>query len=275
MLVARPVSWHNISVLRQGVITEYDPGRGVSISTLAFEYPRGFQVTEHAHGSDQLIYAIHGVMEVSAGPGMWLIPSHFGMWVPARTFHSIKMPGAVSMRTLYMRRGLASELPAKCRVLHITPFLRELIVETVRLKELRVRNHLHCALRDVLLSHLETASPVPISLTLPQDRRARIVADTVMRNPGERQSLETMCRSAGASVRTIQRVFRREVGSDFEFWRRQVRLMRAVELLVSGHSVKEVGFALGYRQPTAFVEMFRGILGTTPGAWIKALHGLS
>jgi AraC-like DNA-binding protein len=262
-------------VLRQGVITEYDPGRGVSISTLAYEYPRGFQVTEHAHGSDQLIYAIRGVMEVSAGPGMWLIPPHFGMWVPARTFHSIKMPGAVSMRTLYMRRGLASGLPATCTVFHITPLLRELIVETVRLKELRMRDHLHCSLRDVLLSHLETASPVPISLTLPQDRRARIVADTVMRNPGGRQSLETVCGSAGASVRTIQRVFRREVGSDFEFWRRQVRLMRAVELLVSGHSVKEVGFALGYRQPTAFVEMFRGILGTTPGAWIKALQRLS
>jgi hypothetical protein len=81
---------HNISVLRQGFITEYDPGRGVSISTLAYEYPRGFQVPEHAHGSDQLVYAIRGVMEVSAGPSMWLIPPHFGMWIPARTFHSIK-----------------------------------------------------------------------------------------------------------------------------------------------------------------------------------------
>jgi len=160
-------------------------------------------------------------------------------------------------------------------VFHITPLLRELIVETVRIKELRMRDRLHCALRDLLLSQLETASPMPISLTLPQDRRARAVADTVMRNPGERQSLATMCGSVSASVRTIQRVFRREVGSDFEFWRRQVRLMKAVELLVSGHSVKEVGFALGYRQPTAFVEMFRGILGTTPGAWIKALQRLN
>ena len=266
---------HNISVLRQRLITEYDPGRGVSISTLAYEYPRGFQVPEHAHGSDQLVYAIRGVMELSAGPGIWLIPPHFGMWIPVRTFHSIKMPGAVSMRTLYMRRGLASRSPTTCTVFHITPLLRELIVETVRIKELRMRNRLHCALRDLLVSQLETASPLPISLTLPQDSRARAVADAVIRNPGERQSLATMCGSASASVRTIQRVFRREVGSDFQFWRRQVRLMKAVELLVSGHSVKEVGFALGYRQPTPFVEMFRGILGTTPGAWIKALRRLN
>jgi AraC-like DNA-binding protein len=51
--------------------------------------------------------------------------------------------------------------------------------------------------------------------------------------------------------------------------------MKAIELLVSGQSVKEVGFALGYRQPTAFVEMFRGILGTTPGAWIHSMQLLA
>jgi len=258
--------------LRHGFITDYDPGHGVSISTLAYEYARGFHVPEHAHGSDQLIYAVRGVMQVSAGPGVWLIPPHFGVWIPARTSHSIQMPGSVAMRTLYMRCGLAARLPAVCTVLHITPLLRELIVEAVRVKQLRMRDRLHCALRDLLLSQLETASPMPISLTLPQDRRARAVADRVMRNPGERQSLAAMCGTVSASVRTMQRVFHREVGSDFEFWRRQVRLMKAIELLVSGHSVKEVGFALGYRQPTAFVEMFRGILGTTPGAWIKALQ---
>jgi AraC-like DNA-binding protein/mannose-6-phosphate isomerase-like protein (cupin superfamily) len=266
---------HNISALRQGFITQYDPGRGVLISTLAYEYPRGFRVHEHSHGSDQLIYAISGVMEVSADQSVWLIPPHFAIWIPARTTHTIKMPGAVSMRTLYMRCGLAAGLPPTCTVFHVTPLLRELIVETVRLKELRIRDRLHCALRDLLVSQLETASPMPTSVTRPKDPRARAIADTVIGNPAERQSLAAMCASAGASVRTIQRVFRREVGSDFESWRRQVRLVKAVELLVSGRSVKEASFALGYRQPTAFVEMFRGVLGATPGAWIQALQRLN
>src|SRR4051795_5541333 len=98
------------------------------------------------HGSDQIIYAIGGVMEVSAGQSVWLIPPHFAIWIPARTSHSIKMPGDVSMRTLYMRCGLATGLPPACTVRHVTPLLRELIVETVRIKELRIRNRLHCAL---------------------------------------------------------------------------------------------------------------------------------
>lgn len=261
--------------MRHGYITEYDPRPGVAISTLGYEYPRRFEVKEHAHGSDQLIYAIRGVMQVTAGAGVWLIPPHFGLWIPARTYHAIRMPEAVSMRTLYMRRGVVTRLPQSCTILHVTPLLRELIVEAVRLKELRVRQKLHCALRDVLVSQLQSASAMPTSVTFPQDRRARAIAEAVMKNPAERRSLATLCESAGTSVRTIQRVFRREAGSDFEFWRRQVRLMKAVELLVAGHSVKETSFALGYRQPTAFVEMFRGILGTTPGAWIQALQRLN
>lgn len=245
------------------------------ISTLAYEYPRGYLVPPHAHGSHQLIYAVGGVMEVSAGDSVWLIPPYFALWVPARTVHSIKMPEAVSMRTLYMRRGPGSALSPSCTVFHVSPLLRELILETVRLKNLRMRDRLHCALRDLLVSQLRAAPPMPTSITLPTDPRARVIAGTVIGNPAARLSLAAMCGSAGASVRTIERIFRREVGTDFEFWRRQVRLMKAIEFLVSGHSVKETSAALGYRQPTAFVEMFRGVLGTTPGAWVQTLNRLN
>jgi AraC-like DNA-binding protein len=76
-------------------------------------------------------------------------------------------------------------------------------------------------------------------------------------------------------VRTLERIFRREVGAGFEGWRRQARLMRAIELLVSGHSVKEVSFAVGYQHPSAFVALFRETFGTTPKAWISALKRLN
>src|SRR5271165_1946284 len=105
---------------QDAVLRDYDPKRGVSVATLAYEYNAGFEVPEHAHGSDQLIYAISGVMEVSSGQSMWLIPPHFALWIPARTFHRIHMPGAVSMRTLYFRPGLVSRLSPGCAVLHVT-----------------------------------------------------------------------------------------------------------------------------------------------------------
>jgi len=269
--VVKPVMRHNISLMRHGFTGCYDPKPGTSISTLAYEYPPAFQVPEHAHGADQVIYATHGVMEVSAGQSFWLIPPQFAIWIPARTMHRIRMPAAVSMRTLYLRRGLARRLPPTCTVLHVTPLLRELILEAVRLGQLRTRSHLHCALRDLIVVHLGNASSVPTWLTLPGDSRALAVAEGWIANQAHNPSLASLCARAGASVRTIERVFRQEVGADFTTWRRQARLMKAVELLAGGSSVKQVAFAIGYQQPSAFVEMFRRTFGTTPKAWAAAL----
>jgi hypothetical protein len=112
---------------------QYDPKTGVSVSTLAYEYSAGHSVPEHAHGSDQLIYATRGVMEISAGQNLWLTPPHLAVWIPAGTRHRIRMPGAVSMRTLYLRRGILPRAPQTCTVLYISTLFRELVVEAVRM----------------------------------------------------------------------------------------------------------------------------------------------
>ncbi len=266
---------HNISLLRQSeVLTEYDPKRGVSVATLAYEYPSRSRVPEHAHGSDQLIYAISGLMEVSSGQSMWLIPPHFALWIPARTQHRIHMPGPVAMRTLYLRRDLAARLEPRCAVLHVTPLLRELIVEAVSVGQLRMRNHYECALRDLLIRQIQKASPIPTFVTLPREERALAVAQAILRNPAESKSMAVLCSEAGVGVRTIERAFHKDVGISFELWRRQVRLTKAVELLVSGCSIKEVAYRVGYCQSSAFVEMFRRTFGTTPKAWVLALETL-
>jgi AraC-like DNA-binding protein len=256
---------------RDSLLTGYDPKPGVSISTLAYEYPAGFKVPEHAHASGQLIYAIRGVMEIASGQGFWLIPPHFAVWIPARIPHHIRMPREVSMRTLYLRTALVTRLPRACTVLTISPLLRELIVEAVAIGQLRASNPLHRALRDLILSHLRTAAPVPSFVTLPKDQRALLVARTVMGNLRACGSFQVLCEQAGASPRTVERLFRREVGLSFESWRSQFRLMKAIELLAGGSPVKEVAYELGYRQPSAFVEVFRRTLGTTPKAWASAL----
>jgi AraC-like DNA-binding protein len=238
-------------LLRQEkILTEYDPKPGVAVATLAYEYPREFDVSEHAHGSDQLIYATSGLMEVFDDRSTWLIPPQFALWIPAGHFHRIHMPVPVSMRTLYLRTGLTTRPEPGCAVLHITPLLQELILETVRVRQLRVRNRYECALRDLLIFQLQIASPLPTFVTLPRDPRALCVAQAVLRNLAVPKTMLTLCAEAGVSGRTIERIFSKEVGFNFESWRRQVRLTRAVELLVSGCSIKEITYKVGYCQPS-------------------------
>jgi len=254
------------------MVNQYDPRPGVMISTLAYEYPATYNVPEHAHNSDQLIYATRGVMEVAAGQSLWLTPPHLALWIPARTKHRIRMSGAVSMRTLYLRRGLVPRAPEVCTVLYVSPLFRELVLEAVRIGQLQMKNYLHCGLRDLIIFELQNAAPVPMSVALPEDSRALGVAQSFMANQADAPSLDELCRRVGVSVRTIQRAFRKEVGTSFEFWRRQARLMKGIELLVEGRSVKAIAAEVGHRQTSAFVGLFRQTFGMTPKAWASALR---
>jgi len=166
---------------------------------------------------------------------------------------------------------LSARSEPRCAVLHVSPLLRELIVEAVRAGQLRMRDRYESALRDLLIAQIQRATPIPTFVTLPREERALAVAQAILRNPAESQTMAALCAKAGVSVRTLQRTFRSEIGSSFESWRRQVRLMKAVELLVAGCSIKEVAYRVGYCQSSAFVEMFRRTFGVTPKAWISAL----
>lgn len=259
---------------RAPILRDFDPGRGISIATLAYEYPAGFLVSEHAHGSDQFIYATSGVMEVHSDRSVWLIPPSFALWVPSGNHHRIRMPAMVSMRTLYIRPGLVRRADPGCAVLSVSPLLRELVLETVRMGRLRLRNREHCTLCDLTTLHIVRANPIPTEIRMPRDPRALNAATRILSSLAESPSLQAVCKEAGVSTRTLQRLFRNDVGIDADSWRQQVRLTRAAELLVSGSSVKQVAFSVGYNQPSAFVAAFRRVFGVTPKIWTESVRGM-
>lgn len=135
-----------------------------------------------------------------------------------------------------------------------------------------MRDRYECALCDLLIRQLQKASPLPTCVTMPREKGALAVAQAILRNPAESKPMAALCLDAGVSVRTIERLFCKDVGVSFESWRRQVRLTKAIELLVSGYSIKEVAYKVGYSQPSAFVQIFRRTFGTTPKGWISALQ---
>jgi len=72
---------------------------------------------------------------------------------------------------------------------------------------------------------------------------------------------------AGASKRTIERLFLQETRLTLGQWRQQLRLMRSLQLLAAGHKITHVALEAGYSTPSAFIAMFRKILGVTPGRY--------
>jgi AraC-like DNA-binding protein len=179
------------------------------------------------------------------------------------------MCGAVAMRTLYLEADLARGLPRTCSVVNVSPLLRELILRACVSGGLRLRVRSQRHLVDVILDQLETIQTLPLRLPNPTDPRALRVAKALAGQSGEARPLDRICAGAGASKRTIERLFQREVAMSIGKWRQQLRLMRAMQLLAEGAKVTHAALEAGYSTPSAFISMFRKALGSTPTSYFR------
>jgi len=234
------------------------------VTALAYDLGHGHAIPEHLHPEDQLVYACQGVMTVRTNAGTWVVPTQRAVWIPARTPHSILMSGAVSMRTIYLRARLVRRLPRECCVVNVSPLLQQLILHLCSVGKLNRRSKTHTHLIDVLIDQLDGVQAIPLQLPAPSDPRAARVAAALQDSVDNSHSLASLCAQAGASKRTIERLFQQETRMSMGKWRQQLRLLRSFQLLAAGEKISHAALEAGYSTPSAFIAMFRKALGTTP-----------
>lgn len=241
------------------------------VTALSFDFVHGHVIPYHFHQEDQLVYANRGVMTVCTREGAWVVPAQRAVWIPGRTPHSIVMAGAVSMRTLYLRARLVRRLPRYCCVVNVSPLLQELILHACRTRSMTRRSKAQSRLIDFIVDQLQTVQTVPLQLPSPSDPRAARVAAVLQNDPSDSSALAEVCRKAGASKRTIERIFQHETRLSLGKWRQQLRLMRSLQLLAAGEKIAHAALEAGYSTPSAFIAMFRKTLGTTPRRYFQYL----
>jgi AraC-like DNA-binding protein len=155
-------------------------------------------------------------------------------------------------------------------VVNVPPLLKELILHACAFAALKKTIPWQRHLIDVTIDQLETIQMVPLQLRNPTDPRALRIAQTLLIDPSESRPLQQLCKVAGASKRTVERLFQDDVGITFGKWRQQLRLMRAMQLLAEGENVTRSALEAGYSTPSAFISMFRKTLGTTPALYFKS-----
>jgi AraC-like DNA-binding protein len=234
------------------------------VRTLACTFYGGYHIAPHAHRWAQLIYAASGTMRVRAERTLWIVPPARAIWAPAGADHEIWARGDFAMRTLYLAPPLTAGLPRECVALEVAPLLRELILHAVALGMLDEADPAQVRLAGVIADQLALAQALPLALPLPSDPRAVRLAERLREDPTCGLELDPLARDAGASARTMQRLFVAETGLRFTEWRQRMRLLHAATLLGAGATVTQAGFEAGYAGTSAFVAAFRKQFGRTP-----------
>jgi AraC-like DNA-binding protein len=229
----------------------------------------GRQSVDNPRKDARLLYVKSGVLRVVTASGLSTVPAGTAVWIPPEMPHEILFTGAVTMQSLSVEPRLAADLWGECRVIEIAGLLRALILQKLDAPpghDATARGQL---MTELILHELKGAAPVPLQILMPREPRLLKICEALIAHPESKDTLETWAGRAGASARTVARLFRDETGLSFGVWRQQLRLGESLCRLVVGQPVAEVASRLGYRSASAFIAMFRRTLGETPHRYLR------
>ncbi|MFD2468792.1 helix-turn-helix transcriptional regulator [Amycolatopsis silviterrae] len=126
--------------------------------------------------------------------------------------------------------------------------------------------------RAVVLDELGVVPGEGLHLPEPRDDWLRVVAELLHAEPGRGETLAGLGRLAGASERTLSRLFQSDLGMSFHRWRTVLRVHHALFRLTEGASVTDTAIACGWANPSAFIGAFTALVGQTPGRYQAELR---
>ena len=93
-------------------------------------------------------------------------------------------------------------------------------------------------------------------------------------NPAHRWTVSELAKAAGMSRTTFSETFKAKVGiPPLEYLTRWRMRLAGERLLHSDQSVGEIAPALGYESESAFSAAFKRVMGSSPRAYMRVLHG--
>jgi len=231
------------------------------------------RVEPHSHPWAQVAMSATGVIRMQAGHSTYLVPPTRALWIPPGVEHVVTVVEDADIRTLYVHPsarflGPDTQTPfqrwPECRVLEMSPLLRELVAHLDTAPGPGHMDEREACLAALILDELRRAAPVRLGIELPDDKRLRQLCEAVLEAPARWATLEEWSREIGASPRTVARLFRSELGTSFVQWRQQVLLSHAVALAARKLPMATIAAELGYASASAFTAMVRRTLGAPP-----------
>jgi AraC-like DNA-binding protein len=250
----------------------FRPDRQRPVRVRARSLPADTHFEPHRHAWAQLAYCSSGIVQVSSVAGAdevtYIVPPSRAVWIAPEARHSVHVLEDAQFRTLYIHAGATPPGWSGCRVIVVSPLLRELVHALDALPPTPRGRQREAVLAELVLDEITHADTQPLGVPLPPieggDKRLRALCEAVLHAPAERATLAQWAAHVGASERTMARLFREELGISYQQWRQQVLLAHALPMLARGMPVSHVAAAAGYASDSAFTAMFKAAMGQPP-----------
>jgi AraC-like DNA-binding protein len=255
----------------------YEPTKARPVRGKARLMAHHMDILPHWHSWAQLVFSISGAVRVSAqGPGAdssYMVPPSRAVWIPPGVVHAVTAVEEADLRTLYLHESAVVVLArgadwSQCRVLDVTPLLRELVLQLAVEPDAVPANDAdrtrEQGISALILDELRRARSLQLGLPLPREGRLRRVCEAMLDQPLRHADIEGWAAEASTSARTLSRWFSDELGTSYGQWRQQLLLAKALALAARKQPMNLIAAELGYASPSAFSAMVTRAVGMPP-----------
>lgn len=230
-------------------------------------------IAPHAHPRGQLLWAASGVLRVTSEQAIWVVPSTYAMWIPGGVYHQVNSETSAKIRNIYIDPSYPVRAHEKSVVmLAMSPLMREIMLRLTEECTTSINEAKQQRLGLVAIDELELLRPLKVRLPSGTDPRLQKLINHMVTHPEISYSLPQLAQWVGASVRTIERLFKAETGTTFRQWRSRFRLLNSLDKISQGESSTAVAHALGYKSVSSFIAAFKQQFGCSPQEYTHQLN---
>jgi len=228
---------------------------------------------QHQHAWGEFVYSFSGVMEVKVADHHYLAPPHYGIWLPPDLQHVGLNRLEAHHCSLYIARAGCSVMPRTPCALTVSPLVRALLEHLRQQPPREAEPAAYARLLQVLVDQLALAPCAGSYLPHSEDPQLGAVLRLLQAQPGDNRSLPELAQAVHTTERTLARRALRDLGMSLAEWRQRLRVVKAMPLLDAGQTVETIALDLGYGSASAFISMFKRLMGTTPDEYRKGAMG--
>lgn len=228
----------------------------------------------HAHHMGQLIFVEKGVQYLHTAERTYLLPTHHCAWIPSGLKHRTSSPvKQVYLRCIFLSKTAKDPFFQELNIFRTSKVLREMILFTEQWSRLKGEDALELDFLKALIGILPLTfnAALPLVLPVPQDPRIAPMIDYLtacVETGGDMANelkIPEVAERFNLSSRTMERLFKQDIGITVAGYIKLYKIIKAVELLsVSGENVKSVAIKVGYDSVSTFSNTFYKVLGLRP-----------
>lgn len=227
----------------------------------------------HQHKKGQLVYVESGFQYITIEEKIYLLPQNHAAWIPPNAVHKTNTHSEkIKLMIMFADVDRKETFYQEVSVFSVPTVLREMIKYAERWSKIMEKDPDEALFLKALFNELPrfVAHSLKLHICLPKDQRLSGVIEYLHNHYPEEIKIEGLSDIALLSLRTLERIFKKETGLTPSKYQQMLRIIKSLELLSSGNfTISETAYEVGYKSIQAYTRSFQSVMQFRPTDFMK------